>query len=376
MAEEQQQQSKGIGELFVEFGAKGLPTLLKGMNAVSASFLLGKNAANQFVQTLSKPVKEAGQAAVQFGKMSNALGISLQEYMKLHLYLKSHNLSDSLLNDLGSISNMLTEVQMGIGGLDAGFAYAMHTLGLSWTDYDGSVDSILQLTKDVQKATEGMDATRKRVLMQKIGLGNPEWQYAFERGDFNLSDYKNISDEEVNELIKSQEAIAKAAAEFEQFKMHLVSKLTPAVETIANFVSDKAGKAAQGNYDKPVKDAAVKTITAGGSTATRSILANPIAIPLVVGAGLYGTFKNLINQTKTQGHPTGGAAPIVPPSLQGTAHIPPNLNNSNTTIQVTNENHVSVATPQDVGPAISSISRDTMRNIEYSEFQTINRPGL
>lgn len=375
MADEQKQ-GKGIGELFVEFGAKGLPTLLKGLNSVSASFLLGKNAANQFVQTLTQPVKEAGQAAVQFGKMSNALGISLQEYMKLHLYLKSHNLSDSLLNDLASTSDMLTKVQMGIGGISGEFAYAMHQMGLNWTDYDGSVDSILQLTKDVQKATEGMDAARKRVLMQSVGLSNPEWQYAFERGDFNLSDYKNISDEEVQALIKSQEAIAKAAAEFEQFKTHLVSKLTPAVETIANFVSDKAGKGAQGDYDKPVAQA----VKIGTTTATNT-LKNSNSIwhqPLNMGTlGIEIGKKYLLNQIKLQqGQPTGGAAPLVPPSLQGTAHIPPNLNTSNTTIQVTNENHISVATPQDVGVAISSINRDTMRDIEYSEYSTINRPGL
>lgn len=372
MAEEQQQ-SKGIGELFVEFGAKGLPTLLKGLNSVSASFLLGKNAANQFVQTLTKPVKEAGQAAVQFGKMSNALGISLQEYMRLHLYLKNHNLSDSLLNDLGSISNMLTEVQMGIGGISGEFAYAMHSLGLNWTDYDGSVDSILQLTKDVQKATEEMDATRKRVLMQKIGLGNPEWQYAFERGDFNLSDYKNISDKEVKDLIKSQEAMAKLDAEMEQLKMHLISKLTPAVETVADFLSDKAGKGAQGDYDKPVAEAVKST----GTAASLVLKSTPVGMAGSSISQIYKGIKPIYsNSFKNSGQPTGGAAPIVPPSMQGTAHIPPNLNNSTTTIQVTNENHISVANPQDVGAAISSINRDTMRNIEYSEFQTINRPGL
>lgn len=376
MAEEQKQ-GKGIGELFVEFGAKGLPTLLKGLNSVSASFLLGKNAANQFVQTLTQPAKEAGNAAVQIGKMSTALGISLQEYMKLHLYLKHHNLSDSLLNDLGSISDMLTKVQMGIGGISGEFAYAMHQLGLNWTDYDGSVDSILQLTKDVQKATDGMDAARKRVLMQQIGLSNPEWQYAFERGDFDLKEYKNVSDEQVKALIESQEAMSKLSGEMKQLQMHLVSKLTPGIVTISDFLSDKAGKAAKGQYDKPVAKAA-KEIT---HTARASVLSGPVgslAALGLLGFGIYNTIKNTTSATSNpkQGKPTGGAAPILFPLTQGMVTLPPNLNTSNTTIQVSNENHINVANPQDIGTAISSINRETMRNIEYNEFQTANRPGL
>lgn len=371
MAEEQQQ-SKGIGELFVEFGAKGLGTLLKGMNIVSASFLLAKKAGKEFTDMLTKPVKQAGQAAVQFGKMSKAFGISLQEYMKLHLYLKHHNLSDSLLNDLISTSDMLTKVQMGIGGISGEFAYAMNKMGLSWRDYDGSMESMIQLANDVKKATEGMDEAQKRVLRQAVGLSNPEWNYAFERGDFDLSEYKNVSDKEVQDLIKSQEELARLDAEMEQLKMHLISKLTPVVITIANFLSDKTGNAAEGKYDKPVVNAAKATT----KTATHAALATPLATPLLLGAGLLGTFNNLKNQVNTpKGTATGGAAPIVPPIMQN-GHIPPNLSNMSTNITVNNENKVTVANPQDAGVAISSINQETLTNINYNQAQITNRPGL
>ena len=73
----------GLGQLFVDIGINGLGKTLKGLNSVAATFLLGKNAANQFAQSIMQPFKEAGNAAVGIGKMSNALATSSMEYQKL-----------------------------------------------------------------------------------------------------------------------------------------------------------------------------------------------------------------------------------------------------------------------------------------------------
>lgn len=372
-----------LGELFVELGSKGAPTLLKQLNSVSASFLLGKNAANQFVQTLSQPFKEAGKGAVEIGKMSTALGLTFKEYMRLHLYLKSHNLSDSLISDMSSTADMLTKVSLGIGGVSGEFAYAMHRMGLSWTDYDGSFKSMIQLTKDVQKATEGMDTAQKRIMLQSVGLSSPEWQYAFERGDFNFDDYKTITDEQVNELIKSQEAIAKASAEFEQLKMHLVSKLTPAVETIANWVSDKSGKGASGEYDEPVKETATKLMT-------QTALNNPIMKAKILG----GAFKSLVIDPiySSNGKTTGGAAPMTPdmlidkptslnpptmndimPRAMGYEGTLPNLSGITQNITITNEQRIQGNNAQEIADKIAAIN---LQDIEYSQYQVSNLPGI
>lgn len=293
MAEEQKQ-SKCIGELFVEL--KGLPTLLKELDKISADFLLGKNAANQFVKLLTQPAKEANNAAVQFGKKSDIAGVSLQEYMKLHLYLKSHNLNDGLLNNFGSVSDMLTRVQTGVGTISGGFAYVMHQLGFSCKDYDGGVDSILQITKEDQN------------------------------------------------LINSQEAIVNSDADPEPLRMHLLTKLNTNIQTGVT------------------------------SIINNSTTSNPYS-PTV--AQIFNNwFKNQFTFDKMQEQFKGRTAPLFSPVTQGLSTIPPNLYNSNTTIQVSNENHINVANPQDVGTAISSISRETLQNIEYIEFQSINRPGL
>ncbi len=49
MAEGNSGQSKGLGELFVEFGQKGGSGLMKTLNGISAQFLLTKNSAQQAI---------------------------------------------------------------------------------------------------------------------------------------------------------------------------------------------------------------------------------------------------------------------------------------------------------------------------------------
>lgn len=361
MAEQGAAQNK-LGELFVELGSKGAPTLLKQLNSVSALFLLGKNAATQFVQTLSQPFKEAGKSAVEIGKMSTALGLTFQEYMRLHLYLKSHNLSDALISDMASVSDMLTKVSMGIGGISGEFAYAMHRMGLSWTDYDGSFKSIQQLTKDVQNATEGMDAAQKRVMLQSVGLSSPEWQYAFERENFNLDEYKTITDEQVNELIKTQESMANLGAEFEQLKMHLINKLSPAVQTIADWSTGKVQNGIGDTVSNIVQDNA-------GVIGTTTAVFNPLAGATIIGAG------NLANMQEGLGGSTGhivpmqfGAAPLDFGALRPPSNISPN-----TTINITNNQKIEGANAQEIADKIGEIN---MQNIEYSQYQVSNLAGI
>lgn len=362
MAEPQGGAQNKLGELFVEFGAKGLPSLLKGLNSVSASFLLGKNAATQFIQTLSQPFKEVGKGAVEIGKMSSALGLTFQEYMRLHLYLKSHNLSDALISDMASVSDMLTKVSMGIGGVSGEFAYAMHRMGLNWNEYDGSFKSIQQLTKDVQKATEGMDAAQKRVMLQSVGLSSSEWQYAFERGNFNLDEYKTITDEQVNELIKSQEAMANLGGEFEQLKMHLINKLSPAVQTIADWLSGKVKDGIGDTVSNIIEDNA-------GVIGTTTALFNPLAGATIIGAG------NLANMQKGLGGSTGnfvpmqfGAAP-----LDFGAFRPPSNISPSTTINITNNQKIQGDNAQEIANRIAEIN---IQDIEYSQYQLSNLPGI
>lgn len=411
MADEPKQ-GKGICELFVDFGAKGLGTLIKGLKTISARFLRTKNAAEQFVKPIINTGKQASNSAVGIAKLSASLGTTLLEAQKFQLYFQKHNLSESLLGDLSSIGDMLTKVQMGIGGISAEFAYAMHNMGLNWEDYDGSLESILQLTKDVQKVTEGMDPAKKRIMLQSVGL-NPEWSYAFERGinlDEALDEALATSDADIKKIQELSEATNKTRQAFDKLKNQVVAKVAPVITDAANEatlllsgnatdedinrINDKISKLAEKN---PV----LTGLTVGIGTA------GIVGVPLAVGLGVLATNASSIAKMqrmeggttgkliplqfgaapvdfgtapwiKDKGQPTGGAAPLPIPALDGTnPAIPPNISNSQSAnIYVTNENNISVANPQDVGSVVSSINQETLTNIEYSGFQINNRPGL
>lgn len=382
MAEEQQ--SKGIGQLFVEFGAKGLPSLLKGLNTVSASFLLGKNAANQFVQTLTQPAKEAGKTAVEIGKMSNALGISYKEYMKLRAYIKSHSLSEGLIDDISNLQKVFQDFNYGIGSIPKELSIALERSGHNITEYSGDFESILRLIKDLERGTQGTDKNYRNQTLRQAGLSS-EWGYAFDRG-FDLSKYTTVSDDKVEALIKSQEAMAKLATETEQLKMHLIQKLSPAIANISNWLSKWVNKGASGELDKPVANAynsGAKILSVSSSMGQSKILnksAKDIAQNIKNGQNpidalldTVGSYREEIS--RIEGQLTGGAAPIVP-SFMKNGHIPPNLTSSNMTINVTNENRVNVGSPEDAGKAIGSISKETLTNIEYNQFQLANQTGI
>lgn len=162
MAENNQQggaQNK-LGELFVEFGTKGLPSLLKNLNSVSASFLLGKNAAAQFAQTLSQPFKEAGNTAVGIGQMANALGATSKEYQKLAHYITSKNVSKGILGDIEKFNDIFTKLHTGQGGLPEGIVREFANLGLSPEDYLGDYESTIKLLDDIKDRTGWINKAR------------------------------------------------------------------------------------------------------------------------------------------------------------------------------------------------------------------------
>lgn len=376
MAEEQQPQGNIIGKLFVELGAKGLPSLLKGLNTVAASFLLTKNAAEQLMRPIINTGKQAANSAVGVAKLSASLGTTLLEAQKFQLYFQKHNLSESLLGDLASTADMLTRVQMGIGGIDDKFAYTMNELRLNWWAYDGSIESMERLMQDVNERTKNMDANRRRVHLQNLGW-SPEWLYAFERG-VNLSDARALSDKEVMDWVKSSEAINETKQTIGQVIRKSGSKVAPSITKGANIITDTIDKAQDGDKKSQLQNrgfwgsVGLGAATGGGVGSFFGGAGALIGAPIGAIGGIVAGVKALEIGNKL-GTPTGGAAPI--PALEDT-DFRPNLSNANTTININNENRVTVSNPQDAGRAISSINQQTLTNIEYSQFQASNRPGL
>lgn len=381
-----------LGELFVEFGTKGLPSLLKNLNSVSASFLLGKNAATQFADTLTKPFKEAGNTAVGIGKMANALGATNREYQKLATYVKSKNVSEGILGDVERFNDIFTKLQTGQGGLPEGVVREFANLGLSPEDYLGDYESTVKLLNDIRDRTNGLTKQGRNLAFSNLGMSS-EWGYLFDRGDFNLSDAFSLPDDVIEKNTKAAESLAELTLAFDQLKSLLIADFAPAltdtVNTLKSFVL---------NFDKNKENIKKTTSVIGGAAAGAAVgsvvpvvgTATGAIVGGVAGAGKYAIenahkagkanqgkiplWKQLIDFGQYKdGVPTGGAAPV--PDFMNTpaATTPPGMNNLSQNITITNQNNITGENAQEIA---TEIARINAQDIEYTQYQLQNLTGI
>lgn len=402
MADDKQGTAKNkMGELFVDIGSTGLGTLIKGLNTISASFMLAKNGAKQMSDMIIKPAKEAGNAAVEIGKVANALGTSNKEVQKMQMYLKSKNASESLLNDLANLKQIIYDVHTGMGQLPEGMSVALNRTGHNIMEYSGTFESTLKLLDDIRNATKGMNAEARNQIFRQMGMSS-EWGYLWDRGDFNLKDAALISDDAIEKNIQAAEAMAKLAATTESLKIELIGKIAPALTTIANWLSNKEVDLKSGKYNNQINTVktgttnASKTISKGVGSA---VMATPIGTAIVAGGAVYAIGKQL-KDTAQKGRVTGGAAPILempkpldiannnetsfenkqnlqsPENMQSSTNIPSqmyqNLTQS-THIEITNQNTINGDNASEIANRIASINS---QDIAYNQFQAHNLAGI
>ena len=261
-----------LGQLFVDIGVGGLGQTLKALNSVSATFLLTKTAATQAIKPFVEMGKQATNNAVSIAKMGAALGTTLVDAQKLTWYLRQNNLSESLAGDLGSLSQMFTRIRKSRSGLNEQMSITMGELGLDWQNYDGSAESMFQFVKDVQQKIKerNIPANLAKMYLQDLGLGNSEWFYALQKGDFDLSKSKAIKDSDMQALIEAKEKANETAMNLEMAKARAVSKgldkggatLQDKILNIASDINDalsddeKEAKAARGRlWERAIKGA-------------------------------------------------------------------------------------------------------------------------
>ena len=336
-----------LGELFVSFGTKGVGGLLKNLNSVSASFLLGKNAATQFTQTLTKPIKEAGNAAVAAGKLSTQLATSYREAYRLQMYLKQKNTSEGLLSELGALQKTWANFEKGFGDLGQ-IPTAFSMLGLNVADYNSQLESMLRLTDDIRKSIAGFDDVTSNQILSIMGLSN-EWRYFWERGG-NLKDAALISDETIDKNISMSEAMSKLSATTQALKDDLVSRLYTPVTAIANFLTDFETKFLKGEYDNNIKKVTQYTKNAG--FAGLPILGTAIATGSVIADSLKQK--------------------DIPASIKGTNGVPTSSMNTTKNIQVINNNNIQGSNAVDIA---NRVNQKTNESFDYSQFNANNQPS-
>lgn len=196
MAEQQAQQ--GIGELFVEFGAKGLPSLLKGLNSLSASFLLNKNAATEAVKPITDLSKKAAANITSFDKFNAITGLSIRQLQQLDTWAKLNNTDfGDFIGQIQGLQQNLLNIRMGTGGNIKGFAL----LGLDPREM--SYKKPLEALELIRERVQQVDEVQGNYALQQLALSE-QLLYAWKQQNNEIDKRLLLSDKEIENLKAQQ----------------------------------------------------------------------------------------------------------------------------------------------------------------------------
>lgn len=197
MAEEQQQ-SKGIGELFVEFGAKGLGTLLKGLNGVSAQFLLTKNAAQQAIKPIVDMSQKAAGTVTAWDKLSTVMGMSLKELQDIEIFSRLNNIDfSSYISQIQTVQQKLMDIRTG----QSSDVQGLTLLGL--TAYDFDPKKPLEFMDKVKQRVLTLDEVTAASALRWLGLSQ-DLLYAWKQQNNQFNNRLKLNDKEIESLREQQ----------------------------------------------------------------------------------------------------------------------------------------------------------------------------
>lgn len=367
------QATNKLGQLFVDIGLGGVGQALKGLNSISASFLLTKNAAMQAMKPFVDFGKEASNNAVQIGKMSAMFGFTMTEYQKLQRYIKDHNLSEGLINDLTKFSDIFMKFRLEGQAIPEWMMIGAQQLGINnLTEYTGSMEDMLNLIERVQKGVAGMDTATARTRLNEMGL-SPEWLYAFERADFSLRDALTIPDSDVENLINVSEEWNKTVndlktvgqtfvAEIAPLLIDFLKQATPLAKKLLESTEGIVKYSGDATHRKNVNDKINKTARA---KAFEEIIIKhtPLGLPLMGAMSVYGSFKKATGLIDLPDNGSEYKLPTLPKTSA-----------SNVSVTINNDNRISSDKPFEV---VEELNKNNGNSIirQINTYQPSALPG-
>lgn len=198
MADNKSGASHELGNLFVDIGSSGLGSLLKGLNSLSATFMLTKNAAQQFTKPIMDMSKNAAQGVIGLDKISAVTGLTVDQLQRLQVWTKLNNISfGDFIGQIKNAQQMIFDVKTGMAEMPA----ALSRMGLNVFDFDAKnpIDFINQVMGKVQQVDEVTGAA----LLRWLGL-NEELLYSFQQSNNVFDERLLLNEQELQNLREQQ----------------------------------------------------------------------------------------------------------------------------------------------------------------------------
>lgn len=226
MAEEQQGAAQNkLGQLYVELGAKGLGNLTKGLNGLSAQFLLTKNAAQQAI----KPIVEMSQKSVSqilnYDKLHSIMGIAIKDLQDYKIAAQLIGVSPDLL--FSQMKNVQQQILRIRAGFDSNGVQGLALLGIDPRSLNAN--DPMKVITEIGKKLKTVDESTRAMVLGLLGW-NEELAYFFDRVSVAYEEQNSkfiqklkLNDKELNNLREVQNTWNLLSVTWEQAQLKFIS---------------------------------------------------------------------------------------------------------------------------------------------------------
>lgn len=187
-----------LGELFIDFGSSGLGTLLKGLNSVSASFLLTKTAAQQVIKPFQQMTTKALTTVTGWDKLNATMGLSLKELQDINIFSKLNNVDfNQYIGQIKTAQQKLIDIQTGMSNDVQGFAL----LGLNPRDFNAN--NPLQLLDAIKNKVQQVDEITGSAALRWFGFSD-DLLYVWKQQNTTFNERLKLNDREMENLKEQQ----------------------------------------------------------------------------------------------------------------------------------------------------------------------------
>jgi hypothetical protein len=186
-----------LGELFVKFSTKGLPSLLKNLNSVQANFLLSKKAAEEFIKPIVNMSQKATQGVTGLAKLNAVTGLTIKQLNELQIWSQLNNVSfDELIGNVKALQQNLLEISMGRGNIKG---FSLLGLDPRQLDYKKPLEAWGKLRERILQVDEATAA----LALTELGFSE-NMRYAMIQQNNEYDRRLLLTDKEADALQKQQ----------------------------------------------------------------------------------------------------------------------------------------------------------------------------
>lgn len=364
-----------MGELYVDFGTKGLGGLLSGLNGVKAQFLLTKTAAEQAIKPLVGMSKGAAGSVTEFNKINAVTGLTISQLQDLKVWSELNNVSfGELTNQLKSMQQNLLDIRLGRGDVSG---YQLLGIDPSQLDYRNPMQAFAKIRERVQQVDEATGA----LALRQLGFSE-DLLYAFKQNNNEIDKRLFLNNKEIQSLNEQQRAWNRLGATWNQAQQKFIANQRWIVDLLdkttgfLNTVNSLTSGTTEQKYEAIQGIGA--GVTAGGKNLIKSIL-DPFSTQ-GIGFKFGQQLGDLVNyalsgKTKT---PSGTTKTITPfpnlPPLSENGYNPTTYNSLNRSVNSNNNININQYITGNNAQDIAQNSREMMIE-QLNNMELINEQG-